>query len=155
MRAVLRELALDHYPPFFRDWQFLAAIAFGLLFWFGLAWFAPNTRGLGFSFAALLSLCIAQPVIEEILFRGVIQGEFLRRPWGLAERFGISAANVATSIAFTALHFISHPPAWAASVLIPSLLFGYFRERHRSLYPPLTLHIYYNTGYFLTTGFPT
>ena len=152
MRALLRDLALERIPPFFRDRQFLAAMGIGLLFWLALAWNGASATS--FRPVAFLSLCIAQPLFEELIFRGVLQGELLCQPWGAVARWGVSAANAVTSVAFTALHFISHPPIWALSVLIPSLLFGYFRERHQSLYPPLALHIYYNTGYFLITGFP-
>ena len=114
----------------------------------------PGVRNRVWSLSVVLSLCLVQPLIEELIFRGVLQGELLHRIWGQRRYLGISIANSVTSIAFTTLHFFSHPTLWAASVLIPSLLFGHFRERHNSLYPPLCLHIYYNTGYFFTTGFP-
>ena len=152
---MLREVALDRCPPFYRDGLFVAALALGVLFWIGLRSFVPSSHEPALSFPTLLSLCIVQPILEEVIFRGVVQGELLHRPWGRARFFGVSAANALTSLVFAALHFISHPPLWAAGVIVPSLLFGYFRERHNSLYPPLALHIYYNTGYFLTTGFLT
>lgn len=155
MRAILRDLALNRCPPFFRDWQFLTALAAGAAFWILLRWLTPNGRETGVAIAAIISLCLIQPVLEELIFRGVIQGELLDKAWGRVKHGGISSANALTSLAFTALHFISHPPLWAASVIIPSLLFGHFRERHSSVYPPLALHIYYNMGYFLTTGFHT
>lgn len=153
MRVILRDLALDRCPPFFRDWQFLAALALGAVFWVLLRWLAPNVRETGLAITAIVSLCLVQPILEELIFRGVVQSELLAKTWGQVKHLGISSANALTSLAFTALHFISHPPLWAAGVIIPSLLFGHFRERHSSLYPPLALHIYYNTGYFLTTGF--
>ena len=155
MRALLRDLALDRCPPFYRDWQFLTALALGIVFWVGLRSFVPITHEVNLGFSALISLCIVQPILEESIFRGVMQVELLKRSWGGSKNYGISVANALTSLAFTALHFISHPPLWAAGVIVPSLLFGYFRERHNSLYPPLALHIYYNTGYFLTLRFAT
>ncbi len=155
MRAILRDLALDRCPPFFRDWQYVAALAAGLLFWIYLSSMTADVRSVDWNLGVVLSLCLVQPLIEELIFRGVLQGELLRHIWGSKKWSGISAANAATSSAFMALHFLSHPPLWALSVIVPSLLFGHFRERHSSLYPPLALHIYYNTGYFLTTGFPT
>jgi uncharacterized protein len=155
MRAILRDLALDRCPPFFRDWQFLTALALGAAFWILLGWSTLRTRESGLAIAVIISLCLVQPILEELIFRGVVQGELLDKAWGRLKYLGISSANALTSLAFTALHFISHPPLWAASVIIPSLLFGHFRERHSSVYPALALHIYYNTGYFLTTGFYT
>ena len=56
---------------------------------------------------------------------------------------------VAAWLVFTALHFVNHPPPWAAAVLLPSLLFGYFRDRHGSVLPAIVLHVFYNAGYFL------
>lgn len=152
MRGMLRDLALDRCPAFFRDPQFLVALAAGLLFWIVLRVLAPNSGHAEISASALLSLCFLQPLLEELIFRGVVQNELLRQPWGQARKFGMSGANVVTSVLFTGLHFLSHPPLWALGVFVPSMLFGHFRERHASLYPPLALHIYYNTGYFLTTG---
>ena len=52
------------------------------------------------------------------------------------------------SLVFTGLHFIYHPPLWAASVLLPSLVFGYFKDRYRTLTTPIILHVFYNAGYF-------
>ena len=152
MRALLRDLALEHCPPFFRDRQFIAALAAGFGFWIALRWITPDGGSSELSLSVLLSLCLNQPALEELIFRGVLQGELLRQPWGLVKRFGLSGANILTSLVFTGLHLFTHPPLWALGVFIPSLLFGHFRERHNSLYPPLALHIYYNTGYFLTTG---
>jgi uncharacterized protein len=153
MRAILRDLALDRCPPFFRDWQFLTALAAGAAFWILLRWLMPNGAETGLAITAIVSLCLLQPILEELIFRGVVQSELLHKAWGRMKHLGISSANALTSLVFTALHFVSHPPLWAVSVIVPSLLFGYFRERHSSVYPPLALHIYYNTGYFLTTGF--
>lgn len=155
MRAILRDLALDRCPPFFRDWQYVAALAAGLLFWVFLSSMTADVRSVAWKLSVVLPVCLIQPLIEELIFRGVVQGELLRHIWGSKKWGGISAANAATSSAFMGLHFLSHPPLWSLSVIVPSLLFGHFRERHNSLYPPLALHIYYNTGYFLTTGFPT
>ena len=94
-------------------------------------------------------LVLLQPVLEELLFRGLIQGKLLTWNWGKRQFAGFTLANLATSLLFTALHFASHPPLWAAGVLLPSMLFGYFRDRHDSVYPAIALHVFYNAGYFL------
>lgn len=96
----------------------------------------------------LLFLGLVYPLIEELLFRGLLQG-WLRKHTGLRrQRFGLSGANLIASAMFTGLHFFAHPPLAAASVLLPSLIFGYFRDRHGSLCAPIVLHVYYNVGYF-------
>jgi membrane protease YdiL (CAAX protease family) len=148
----LSEIGLGPFPPFHRDVRFIAALVFGALFC--LAWrvgFAempgePAPFGLGIAF----SLIIWQPFVEELLFRGIIQGLLLKNRFGAQNLAGISVANIATTTLFSAAHFVTQPPASALAVIIPSLIFGYFRERHRSAYPAIALHIAYNGFYFVT-----
>jgi uncharacterized protein len=54
-----------------------------------------------------------------------------------------------TTLCFTALHFIYHPPLWALGTSLPSLLFGHFRERYASIYPAMALHVIFNLEYLL------
>jgi membrane protease YdiL (CAAX protease family) len=144
-------------PSSWKDWKFFAAIGAGPLFW-SVLWFALPVKPVSFweifswEFFPLVFLA---PLWEETLFRGVLQGGFRRLSWGPKGVGGISAANVAASVLFTLGHLWRHSPFWALSVLVPSLLFGYFRDRTGSIYPSLTLHIYYNTGYFLLAGLPS
>jgi uncharacterized protein len=153
MQALLAEIGLAKCPPFHRDALFWLALAAGAIFWIVLALALARRDHHEAGWTVIASLTLWQPAVEELLFRGVLQGELLRRPWGRGSRLGISCANAIVSVVFTALHFLYHPAIWAASVIFPSLLFGFFRERHASVYPPAALHIYYNTGYFLTVGF--
>ncbi len=96
----------------------------------------------------LASLVLWQPAIEELLFRGVVQGMLLRTALGSRSHRGLSVANVITSLAFVSIHFIRQPPFWALGVIVPSLVFGYFRDRSDSVWPPLVLHIVYNGAFF-------
>jgi len=129
------------------DPRFALALLAGVGFWLVLAWLgAPGpVHGL----AALASLIILQPLIEELLFRGLLQGRLALQSWGKRQFGGFTLANLTVSLLFTALHFINHPPLWAAGVLLPSLLYGYFRDRHDSVLPAIALHVFYNAGYFL------
>lgn len=129
------------------DPRFALALAAGVAFWLALAWldFTPPVYGA----AALVSLVLLQPLVEELLFRGLLQGWLAERPWGRRGFAGFTLANLAVSLVFTALHFVNHPPLWAAGVLLPSLLFGYFRDRNGSVLPAIALHVFYNAGYFL------
>jgi uncharacterized protein len=92
----------------------------------------------------LLGFLLLYPVIEEWLFRGLLQGELLRRPWGPSRYLGISIANLLTTVAFVLLHFVHQPPGWALAVAVPSLVLGHFRERYSSLWPPVMLHVLFN-----------
>lgn len=96
----------------------------------------------------VLYLGILYPCIEELLFRGLLQGWLLERVRFQRRWQGLTLANLCTSGIFTALHFLAHPPLAAAGVLVPSLIFGYFRDRHGNLLAPILLHVYYNLGYF-------
>jgi membrane protease YdiL (CAAX protease family) len=132
----------------------LAVIFLGsLLVGLGLSFILPST----FSESAtadtlvLLNLLLLYPLVEELLFRGVIQEALLKRS-GLAVRnLGISYANFITSILFVGLHFIHHPPVWAIAVFVPSLALGHMRERYTSLFVPIFLHILFN-GIYLLAG---
>ena len=129
------------------DPRFALALAAGVLFWLALAWLGaiPPLQGL----VALAALGLLQPLLEELLFRGLLQGWLLAKPWGRRQFGGFTLANLLAALVFTALHFVNHPPLWAAGVLLPALLFGYFRDRHDSVLPAIALHVFYNAGYFL------
>jgi len=97
-----------------------------------------------------LLLTMLYPLLEETVFRGLIQGEMMHRTVCRQQFAGITLANILTSILFSLAHLLTHPPAMTALVLLPSLAFGYFRDRHEGwLLPAILLHIYYNLGYFL------
>lgn len=95
-----------------------------------------------------MHVALLMPVVEELLFRGVLQGWLLERSWGARRAFGLSNANLLTSGVFSVVHLLNHPPLWALGVWFPSLVFGYFRERHHSVLPGILLHSVYNAGYF-------
>jgi uncharacterized protein len=143
----LRDFGLRPVWGWLADPRFGLALVAGLAFWVVLHTFAVTGPALGL--AALLSVIVLQPVVEELLFRGLLQGWLAARPGWLSACCGITRANLAVSLLFAALHFIHHPPLWAVGVLLPSLLFGYFRDRYGSVYPAIALHVFYNAGYFL------
>jgi membrane protease YdiL (CAAX protease family) len=88
---------------------------------------------------------LVYPPLEEYVFRGGLQ-PWLAGRW--AQSWGpLTVANLGTSAAFTGLHFFFHPPLWAAGVFAPSLVFGYFRERHDGLAAPILLRASYNAAY--------
>ncbi len=100
------------------------------------------------TWGAWLSLVLVQPVAEELVFRGVLQGQLLRL--GGTRRAGpFTWANLATTAGFIGLHLISQPPAWALATAAPSLLLGHLRERFGSVLPATLLHAVYNAGFGL------
>jgi len=132
------------------DPRLWAALAVGPVFWLllPLTGVAPGDPSWVLRQPGVfLSVALLYPLAEEVVFRGLVQE-------GLAARLPtrslgpVSAANLATSALFSALHAFTHPPLWAAAVFVPSLVFGYFKDRHGKLAAPVTLHAFYNAGYF-------
>ena len=156
IRTMADTLGLVCCPPVYRDMLFQVAMLAGVAFWVGL-WLCmpvhPIMPGQVLS-AAFFSLVLWQPAVEECLFRGCLQGQLYQQSWGQRHWYGITAANGVTSLLFAVGHCWHHPPLWAAAVLFPSLILGYFRDRYTSLYPCLVLHVFYNAGYFGLTGLP-
>jgi len=154
LRYLLQQTGLLTSPAFWRDGQFYLALFAGLIVLTVIYFFFPvhtdvfRTGQLGL----LFSLILWQPFGEELLFRGIIQGQLAQTSWGQRNWFKISTANLLTSLAFIALHFVYHPSLWALAIFFPSLVFGYFRERHQSLYPAFALHSLYNLGYLVTAS---
>jgi membrane protease YdiL (CAAX protease family) len=91
--------------------------------------FVPNRLVL-----SLLLLAVLAPLVEELVFRGLIYG------W-VAGRWGGLAGLIISSIAFAAAHF---EPAHVVLVLPLGLLFGWMRWRTDSLLPSLVAHILNN-----------
>ena len=91
-----------------------------------------------------LSFVVLVPVAEELIFRGWLQPKMLKSRWGARAWRSVTTANVATSILFVGAHFFAQPPLWALSVFLPSLAFGYMRDRHASVLPAILLHVAFN-----------
>lgn len=125
----------------------LGTLASGILLW----WWMPAgyARPIAADPWRLAGFLLLYPLVEEWVFRGLLQGELLQRGWGRRLHLGISRANLVTSLLFVALHLVNHPPAWALAVLLPSLVLGHLRERHGSLLPALLLHPLFNLTYLL------
>lgn len=121
--------------------------------WLALGlWATPWMRAPA-GWAALLSFALVMPLLEELVFRGLLQGQLLRVTalHGQPRHFGpITWANGLSSLAFVALHLPTQPLVWALAVAVPSLVFGHLRERFDSVWPAMGVHVFYNTGFALT-----
>jgi membrane protease YdiL (CAAX protease family) len=131
------------------DWLLGAAFLAAPFYWWILATFFGSVADVEEPKAdpkRLLMLILVYPVLEEIVFRGALQTWLRRQTWGLRQRHEVTTANLLTSIVFTAAHFVRRPTLWSAGVIFPSLVFGFFRDRYGTLYAPIALHIFYNSG---------
>lgn len=138
-----------------RDKQFGAAVLAAPIFWVVFWWWTAPSVDLEWPLRRMLPFLLSAlvyPVLEEIVFRGGLQTVLLRQSYLAGRWFGLSRANVVTSILFAAFHLFAHTPQWAAAVVVPSLIFGYFRDRHDSVTGPIALHVFYNAGYFWLFG---
>lgn len=92
-----------------------------------------GSGGVGFALAVLMVVFIG-PTVEELVFRGALQG-------GLAERFGMWPAIVIQAALFSAFH-----RSWWLLVptFILGVVLGWLTERRGSLWPAIMLHALYN-----------
>ena len=79
-------------------------------------------------------MAVLAPLVEELVFRGLLYG------W-LAGRWGTVAAWIVSSLAFAAAHV---EPAHIILVLPLGLWFGWLRRRTNSLWPSLVAHMVNN-----------
>ncbi|SKA27537.1 CAAX protease self-immunity [Enhydrobacter aerosaccus] len=93
--------------------------------------------------SSLLLLGLLAPVVEELIFRGLLYG------W-IAGRWGTIPAWLVSSIAFAIAHY---EPAHILLVLPLGLLFGYLRRRTDSLLPSTVAHIVNNSFAVLAAAY--
>lgn len=132
---------------------FLTALVSGIpALWFLKLLTPPDTSLAHPSLSLLffLKVILVFPLLEEYLFRGVLQDALANRPWGKHRVCRVfSSANIITSLVFTAAHTLYHSPLWAASVFIPSLLFGCFKDQYGTITYSVLLHMLFNGGYYV------
>lgn len=98
---------------------------------------------------AVLLFLVIYPLLEELVFRGLLQGRLLETAAGGRRLGPLSVANLLTALLFALAHWPRGGALLAAGVVLPALVFGFFRERHQSLYGPMLLHGWYNASVLL------
>jgi len=138
------------WPP---DVHLTLALLLALPVWLILGQlFGPHLRAPAV-WLAWFSLLLVQPLLEELVFRGLLQGQALRliSANGQPRRWGpLTIANILVTVAFVALHMRAQPLDWALAVAAPSIILGHLRERTGSVWPPVLVHAFYNAGFGLT-----
>lgn len=94
---------------------------------------------------AALAIGIGAPLMEELTFRGFLQS-------ALAKRLGFWPAAIATTAAWTLLHW-GYSAAGLAEVFLIGLYFSWLLWRTGSLIPALVCHALYNSGLVLVLRF--
>src|SRR5262249_9803014 len=116
MRAVAATLGLVWCPWFYRDKVFsvmiLAAGGFWVWLWTPLHPITP----IQILSSAFLARAVFYPALEELIFRGYLQGQLRQQSWGQQDLGGFTLANGCTSLLFMAGHLWDHPPLWAVAI---------------------------------------
>lgn len=144
------ELGLRWAPRCFKEfWFYLALLAAPVCLLIGYTFFPEWLSVIHISWIVFLLMVVWQPLIEELFFRGLLQGKLSQQAWFTVGRFGVSRANWVISLLFMLTHLFYHPPLWALAVVFPSLVFGWFRDRYQSVLPSIVLHAFYNAMFLL------
>ena len=133
--------------------HFAAALLVAVPAWAALGMLTGSHMRAPAGLWAWASLLLVQPLLEELVFRGVLQGLVLRltRIHDQPRRLGpLTVANVLVTIGFVALHLRAQTLAWALAVTAPSLVLGHLRERFASVWPCVLVHAFYNAGFGVT-----
>ncbi len=146
MCGVIKKLSKDR---FYQAALLAGPLAWGALYLSGV--FAQEGERLAMLIWPAIFFCLIYPVVEELFFRGVVQRYlFDNSMLCRVSYFGFSYANVVTTVLFVFAHWFSQPLTWALLVIFPSLVFGWFRDKYNSVIPSLFLHVFYNTGFYVT-----
>jgi membrane protease YdiL (CAAX protease family) len=133
------------------DYRLLAAVIAPLL----VGWWIPpwDSSILEQGLPGAIVFCLSVAVVEEVIFRGGIQGWLLRKEAFSSKLAGLSRANWLTSALFAAAHVWQHPWVLVPGYFVVSLVFGYFRERYKGILVPVALHAWYNIALLFLPGF--
>ncbi|MDG6777161.1 JDVT-CTERM system glutamic-type intramembrane protease [Thiomicrorhabdus sp. zzn3] len=148
------ELGLRWTPQCFKEfWFYLALLAAPVSLWVGYTLYPDWFSAIDVGWKVVVLMVVWQPLIEELFFRGMLQGKLFQQAWFSVSRLGISRANWLVSLLFMLTHLLYHPPVWALAVIFPSLVFGWFRDRYQSTVPSILLHAFYNVMLLLFSAF--
>jgi membrane protease YdiL (CAAX protease family) len=147
VRMTTIPISLSRASPAHRTaWRFAPRIGVGLVVTI-LA--ASAATGL-VPWNVFLLLAVA-PVAEEVVFRGGLHEQLLRRLQA-QHATAAFAANALTALAFAAAHLAVHASVMAALTAVPALLIGSVYQQHRRLAPCIALHALFNATWLLWAG---
>lgn len=128
-----------------RDWQFQAAICAAIPIGFLWVWWTkPQAGTFDAGLTTLITFVIVFPLLEEIVFRGMLQGALHKTAVGRRHCGPVSVANLLTTSLFAIAHLPRGGLLLATGVIVPSICLGYFFERHQRLVSPIVMHMAFN-----------
>ena len=124
------------------DFRLASAVAAPLLL---AAWLPRwDSAIFGYGLSGAIVFCVSVAVLEEVVFRGALQGWLLGKKHFEQNVMRLSRANWLTSLLFAVAHIWQHPLGLVPGYFAVSLVLGYFRERYKGILVPVLLHTYYN-----------
>ena len=85
----------------------------------------------------VLAVCFAGPLLEELVFRGLLFGALLKTP------LKVPGTIIVTAVAWSLLHW-DYSPAVIAVIMVQGLILGGARWRTGSVLLPAALHMMWN-----------
>ena len=131
------------------DAHFLGALLAAVPVWLALGLVVGAHMQMLVGWRAWVGGVLVQALMEEWVFRGLLQSQLFRLSAGRRIAL-LSWANLCTTGVFVAVHLVAQPLAWALAVALPSLVLGHLRDRFGSPWPGVLVHAYYNAGFWLT-----
>ena len=126
--------------------------------WAAMAWIFGSGPDYG-SFARwslrAVAILLIFPVLEEIVFRGLIQDYISIKLSTWDEYLGITSANWVTTLLFCLAHLVTRSFIVALLVIVPSLVLGSLRDKGFSIKALAAIHVYWNGGVYLLVGIPS
>lgn len=99
-----------------------------------------DQRDSAWAWAVGLTVIVLAPIVEEIIYRGLLQSaavSALKKPW-----LGI----LASSAVFAGVHYAAVPPHALANLFVLGVAMGIAYERTKSLGVPIIMHIGFNAA---------
>ena len=97
------------------------------------------------------ALCVASPVLEEYVFRGLLYDAVdarWPRVWPSGARLSISSCKCPDDLFVCIAHMIAREPMAGALVLLPSIYLGLLRQRYGGAGICMVIHAVWNVGWF-------
>lgn len=107
-------------------------------------WLHKYGTGIKLSAGSFLFFNFGYPVVEELIFRGVLL-ELLIKKYNTRK----AAINIAVSASFALLHYLISRNVQSLLVFFPSIVLGAHYIRHRNLPAVMLLHGYYNISIYM------
>ena len=134
-----------------KDPLIISGFIFAPIFWLVLYFVSPpadDRTWLLFAPIWYFKLVFIFPILEEMVFRGLVQTTifgFLRK----IKLGPLTLSNIIASFAYFSFNAMNNVPMWLGMILIPSLFFGYLKDKYHTLKQPILMHAYFNAGFFL------